>query len=915
MMEAIRQGYVDKYGAFDVDTVDSIGDRDSALPFTALFAACIESRPESVLWLCENGADVNRVEYKSMHQYTPLHYAAMRGSKACAEILILSGANPRAVTTSGNTAVELAKENGHILEAAYISSFMQGDPNAQRKVEKNRARLETLHDKYLGDQSEQTSRAVKIIRSYLSRANDGVGSKDVLRASHSTVVKILAGLNMVISACYLVWRALFSLSTGWWYFYSMTVWLAEAVGITLSSAFFYSSGFAIDRQDRDLVTMLDSSLYPYVDVIICYNGTGGDESGGARIAGVAQASFTTTGSDKPPLKGGTSLLSRFSKDRKSQGPPPIRIDIPVDENVDTTTGRIQTEDEDSSTAMKKLEATVTSVLNLDYPGTKLRVIVVNNSGDPGVYEMMRVLEFQLKYMGRKAELRCVASGLGSAMVHDCGKRTEYVLVLHHDKIVHPMLLRKSLGHFYERSGGSGGEGRLLWTKKECAGMLQFPRDFWNISREDGLIQASRASNRTQLQGLDGVGACPCWGHGVIVRKDVLVSIAGEGCIDKSYGEISFPTEIKLSMDILSSGYSTMLLNRSMVYSMAPETLHQLYRQQVLFAAESMRILWTDNPLRRVGLSASQSTLLWETCAHHLGAISIVYLALVPVLYILAEASPVTVSRIWEFVVVFAAYFVCNRITLWWAHLDVVDGHIEMWRRVRSAVWMSPWQITAMFSVGLGWVQSIRSKGLGIHIPLFSSGSIRKDHMSNDTDTHAGANVHKETENATEASEYTFSSTSEVFTSIVKYTPLVAPYIAYYCTAVAATTYFVVIAASGAYPVWEIILKLVALSWIYYIAVCCWPPCHSIIPHDTGISGWIIMWFPAAKRRLFSLSSRIKVEGHEATRKVFNKLPRSSKYVAWTVELAHSRSWTLTCARSIDTSTGLWPWQTGGRLTT
>jgi ankyrin repeat protein len=61
--------------------------------------------------LLEKGANPNIMERTEGR--TPLHYAAMRGEKTQAEMLLAHGANMDARGWYGKTPLSLAKENGH----------------------------------------------------------------------------------------------------------------------------------------------------------------------------------------------------------------------------------------------------------------------------------------------------------------------------------------------------------------------------------------------------------------------------------------------------------------------------------------------------------------------------------------------------------------------------------------------------------------------------------------------------------------------------------------------------------------------------------------------------------------------------------------------------------------------------------
>jgi ankyrin repeat protein len=79
---------------------------------TILGWAAISNRVEMARLLIEHGADVNHIDKKGM---TPLLYAASIdfGDSAMIELLLKAGANPKARTREGMTALHLARQYGH----------------------------------------------------------------------------------------------------------------------------------------------------------------------------------------------------------------------------------------------------------------------------------------------------------------------------------------------------------------------------------------------------------------------------------------------------------------------------------------------------------------------------------------------------------------------------------------------------------------------------------------------------------------------------------------------------------------------------------------------------------------------------------------------------------------------------------
>ncbi|KAK9793218.1 hypothetical protein WJX73_003952 [Symbiochloris irregularis] len=113
-----------------------------------------------------------------------------------------------------------------------------------------------------------------------------------------------------------------------------------------------------------------------------------------------------------------------------------------------------------------IEPTVIAAVNMNYPGAKLHVHVLDDNKSPPMAAMVSKLQCQMRYMGRQASLHYIAR----------------------DKT---------------------------------------PQDFWNVARGDPLSNFGRFFYGPVLQGRDGAGAGPCCGTGVVFQRDILVSMGGQ----------------------------------------------------------------------------------------------------------------------------------------------------------------------------------------------------------------------------------------------------------------------------------------------------------------------------------------------------------------------------------------------------
>lgn len=722
---------------FDIDA--------SVCGFTALHAACCQCQLNSVLWLCQMGADVNAVKHDGW-SYTSLHYAACHGDLQCVQVLCAFGANVESKAFHGATPAEIAAEKGHSEVASYLDSVASNKvvPDIQQYEGQMFVREQNEFPWTLvAGQIEPC--ASSSLESYLKRGYEGMGTPGTSPAVHLRGFRVLAVLYLGISASYLVWRALRSLNPGWWYFYSSPFWIFEVFSWTLGLCFVYSLYYQIDRPGRDIAEILEQEEFPRVDIFIC----------------------------------------RYSE--------PVEV----------------------------LEATVVAALNIDYPGKKLCVHILDDGKSKEVKAMHRRLGYQLRYMGREATLKYIsrpkvagvqhhakAGNINHCLLTESSVSTDYILVLDCDMIIHPTFLRRTLAHFFrENDYGS-------WCQKDFAALLQTPQDFWNVDSDDPMVHCARFFYGPMLKGRDGAGACPCCGTGVLFKRDILVSIGGQ-----SYGSIT--EDCNTAMQLLSSGFANMFMDERLVYGMAPETISGVFKQRLRWAMGALQILYRDNPLRKRGLTMSQSFLFFEIGAHHYLAIGTALMAVVPLFYIFLSVSPVVVQYLWEFCIVFSVFFTSNRLMMWWAHRGCTSGgSLELWRGGQMWVWMCPNHIKAIVKTFFGESSLHRLFNFEITFHVTEKRQI----------------------------------STNVWCSLLSTWPLLL----YFFASMAALIFFIVMTALQNYSAWEIVMAATAVAWCLYICLCIWPPISVLLPRIETEQGWKISWDEAIDESMFVVDEKKRV---------------------------------------------------------
>lgn len=181
-----------------------------------------------------------------------------------------------------------------------------------------------------------------------------------------------------------------------------------------------------------------------------------------------------------------------------------------------------------------VEPTAIAAINMDYPGDKLTVMVLDDGNRPEIAKMVKDLRSQMRYVDRKVTLKHVtrtrkkgvehhakSGNITNGLFRESSVDADYILVLDADMIVHPDFLARTVGHMYrenpDEQAKNADEIGSGWKKKKFAALLQTPQDFWNVHRSDPFVHCARFFYNSSgiLGGRDGIGAAPCCGTGLL----------------------------------------------------------------------------------------------------------------------------------------------------------------------------------------------------------------------------------------------------------------------------------------------------------------------------------------------------------------------------------------------------------------
>ncbi|KAL4546936.1 hypothetical protein Ndes2526B_g07738 [Nannochloris sp. 'desiccata'] len=750
--------------AGDLEALDALSlapqfDIESALDgFTALHAAAIGGHRDAVLWLCQRGADVHALKNDGWDD-TALHYAAARGDLGTAQVLLSYGADPSPVNAYAATPAELARKRRHEKLANLLDAFDSG--KSKPPLPKELEGWKPL-DRAVSDSGCDT-------------ADIEAGSKSAKMQSKRTLSKEQD----------VAWRAAMARSH-------------DGLGTEGTKMKPYTKLYrilAVLMQGTSLAYLAwrgMRSIVPYPTGVYLYS----------LIFYAFELSFM-------PLSFVfvVSLWNTIDRSARWVGDMLPKDELP---HVDVYVVRY-------SESVDVLEPTVIAALNMNWPGDKLTVHILDDGAGKDVLKMVRRLRYQLTCMKREARLVYVArrrvhgvphhakaGNINHAILRSQGQGA-FIMVLDTDMIAHPDFLQRTIGHFYHR----GNEGSGGWVQKKRTAFIQTPQDFWNVPPSDPMVHCARFFYGPMLQGRDGVGATPCCGTGVVFNRTSLVSIGGQ-----SYGSIT--EDYNTSMNLFASGFSSMFLNERLVYGMAPEGLIDVFKQRQRWAMGALQIIFNDNPLKKTGLTLVQSMLFFEAGAYHFLAAPTLLLCLVPFTFIFLGVAPVTAYHMWEFAAAFAPYFLTNRLTMWVSARGIKGADIELWRGWQMWIWMAPNHIKAIWAVikSETFLRKIfRSKPIAFKVTGKEGSSRLGSAPPVPKDIHA------------------LWDTFCVTWYFVLYDLLL----------LAAIVYIIYGGVTHLIAPWILVVDFTSLFWVSLNCWCIWPPVSTLLPRVETAQGWRIQW--------------------------------------------------------------------------
>ncbi|MEW6376999.1 MAG: glycosyltransferase family 2 protein [Thermodesulfobacteriota bacterium] len=243
-----------------------------------------------------------------------------------------------------------------------------------------------------------------------------------------------------------------------------------------------------------------------------------------------------------------------------------------------------------------LMETVKAAMKIDYPYKK--IYILDDYGNP---EYKRVAErYGCGYFAREDHSHAKAGNLNYALHQTSG---DLILTLDADHAPQPQIVNILIGYF----------------KFPLIGFVQTKQDF-EVPVGDPFGNRDRIFYNVMQTGKDTDNAAFSCGSGVIYRRKALEEIGG-------FSTWNLVEDVHTSMLLHGRGWRSIYYNYPLTKGSAPADIYGVYRQRRQWAADSLRILFWDNPFRRKGLTFKQKLQYF-----HLGYVYLVAAFVMPLFF-------------------------------------------------------------------------------------------------------------------------------------------------------------------------------------------------------------------------------------------------------------------------------------------
>lgn len=221
-----------------------------------------------------------------------------------------------------------------------------------------------------------------------------------------------------------------------------------------------------------------------------------------------------------------------------------------------------------------LTETVKSAVQIDYPNKKVYVL-----DDKGDIEYRKIAEaLGCGYFAREDHSHAKAGNLNYAFQRTSG---DLILTVDADQVPSPQIINTLIGYF----------------RFPLIAFVQTKQDF-GVPVGDPFCNTDRIFYNVMQAGKDTDNAAFSCGSGVIYRRKALEEIGG-------FSTWNLVEDVHTSMLLHDRGWRSIYYNYPLTKGTAPVDIYGVYKQRKQWAADSLRIMFWDNPFLWKGLSFKQ----------------------------------------------------------------------------------------------------------------------------------------------------------------------------------------------------------------------------------------------------------------------------------------------------------------------
>jgi cellulose synthase (UDP-forming) len=300
-----------------------------------------------------------------------------------------------------------------------------------------------------------------------------------------------------------------------------------------------------------------------------------------------------------------------------------------------------------------VEATLRGAAAIAYPHKE--VYVLDDGGDVRLAGL--AAELGVRYLARRGHEDAKAGNLNYGLSRSRG---ELILTLDADQLPRPDIIRALIGYFSIPSIG------LVQTRQS-----------FSLPKGDPLGNGDPIFYGIMQAGKDTANAAFSCGSGVMYRRAALEQVGG-------FSTWNLVEDLHTSLNLHDAGWRSVYHDHALTQGRAPADIWSVYRQRHQWAADSLRILFWDNPLFRPGLSWLQRFQY-----AHLGLVYLYAGFVMPLFYVLPIIALFTGSYVmsttwWMYALVRLPSFVVSSLA-YQAQYAIARSEISFGRA--SNVWL------------------------------------------------------------------------------------------------------------------------------------------------------------------------------------------------------------------------------------